>query len=272
MKLDFLFGIWAVLAGPVCAQLPAPLEDLFREAVAAHKAGRLEPAEKALLEVLARGGKLPFVYNNLGMVYQQRREHERAAAQFREAIRLDPNYAAPRILLGASLLALGRVAEARAELESAVKIAPREPLARLYLARAYERGGEPLAALDQWRSLVELAPAEPEYLYQLGRAYTRLSVWCLEQLRRSTDRSPRLYQMLGETFQAQGRLELAARAYREAARLAPQLPEIHFALATVYLAQGRMAEAREALDRELELVPDSPAAQALRARLPAVRR
>ncbi|MCS6952776.1 MAG: tetratricopeptide repeat protein [Bryobacterales bacterium] len=257
------------VAAPACAQLAPPLENLFRQAVAAQKAGRLLEAEKALREVLAQGGRLPFVYNNLGLVYQQQRAHERAMAQFREAIRLDPNYPAPRIALGASLLALGRAEEAVTELESAVRIAPREPLARLHLARAYERRGDPLAALDQWRSLVELAPGEPEHLYQLGRAYMRLSTWCLEQLRRSNHRSPRLYQMLGETFQSQGRLELAVQAYQEAARLDPHLPEIHFALATAYLAQGKTAEARQALDRELALVPESFAAQALRRTLDA---
>lgn len=263
--------VMLVLARLAAAQLAPPLEALFREAVAAQKAGRLAEAEKLLLEVLARGGKLPFVYNNLGLVYQQRRDHERAAAQFREAVRLDPKYVAPRILLGASLLALGRARDAAAELEQALKIAPREPAARFHLARAYERQGDALAALDEWRRLVELAPAEPEYLYRLGRAYMRLSAWCLEELRRAPERSPRLYQMLGESFQTQGRLELAARAYREAARLDPKLPEIHFALATVYVAQGKIAEAREALDRELALVPDSAAARALRGKLEAAR-
>lgn len=269
MKTHGLLAILTALAGSLCAQLAPPLEALFRQAVAAQKAGRLAEAEKALLEVLTRGGKLPFVYNNLGLIYQQRREHERAAAQFREAIRLDPKYVAPRILLGASLLALGRAGDAAAELEQAVKMAPREPAARFHLARAYERQGDPLAALDQWRRLVELAQGEPEYLYQLGRAYMKLSAWCLEELRRAPERSPRLYQMLGESFQTQGRLELAARAYREAARLDPKLPEIHFALATVYVAQGKIAEARQALEQELALVPDSAAARALRRKLEA---
>lgn len=266
------FASAALALGVASAQLGPPEEALFRQGVAAYKAGRLQAAEKAFLEVLARGGKTAFVHNNLGLVYQQRGDHQRAAAQFREAIRLDPAYAAPRIALGASLLALGRAADAAAELEAAVRIAPREPLARLHLARTYQRRGDLLAAIEQWETLVQLAPREPEYLYQLGRAYTQLSAWCLDQLRRSTDHSPRLYQALGEAFQAQGRLELAARAYQEAARRHPRLPEIHFALATVFLAQGKIAEARQALDRELALVPESLAARTLRSKLEAGRK
>jgi tetratricopeptide (TPR) repeat protein len=273
MRRPALWLLAAALAMPATpAQLGPAEEALFRQGVAAYKAGRLQAAEKAFLEVLARGGKTAFVHNNLGLVYQHRGEHSRAAAQFREAIRLDPGYAAPRIALGASLLALGRVADAAAELEAAVRIAPREPLARLHLARTYERRGDLLAAIEQWETLVRLAPGEPEYLYRLGRAYSKLSAWCLDQLRRATDHSPRLYQALGEAFQAQGRLELAARAYQEAARRDPQLPEIHFALATVYLAQGKTAEARQALDRELALVPESLAARTLRNKLEAQRK
>ncbi len=266
-------ALWLVLAALATPAAPAQLgpaeEALFRQGVAHYKAGRLEAAEKAFLEVLARGGKTAFVHNNLGLVYQHRGDHQRAATEFREAVRLDPDYAAPRIALGASLLALGRAGDAAAELEAAVRLAPREPLARLHLARAYERRGDLLAAIEQWETLVRLAPGEPEYLYQLGRAYMRLSAWCLDQLRRAADHSPRLYQALGEAFQAQGRLELAARAYQEAVRRDPELPEIHFALATVYLAQGKTAEARQALDRELALVPESLAARTLRSKLEA---
>ena len=93
--------------------LPPALVELFNKAVEAQKAGRLDTAEKAFLEVLSQGGRKAFVHNNLGIIYQQRGDHERAVAQFREAVRLDANYAPPRVLMGTSLLALGRTAERR---------------------------------------------------------------------------------------------------------------------------------------------------------------
>jgi Flp pilus assembly protein TadD len=109
------------------ATLPPRLQEVFNQGVQALNAGQLDTAEKAFLRVLNEGGKVAFVYNNLGIVYQQRRERERALAQFREAIRLQPDYAAPRVLMGSVLLAMGRFPEAARELETASEVArPRQ--------------------------------------------------------------------------------------------------------------------------------------------------
>ena len=89
--------------------LPPALTELFNKGVQAQKAGQLDAAEKAFLAVLEQGGKQAFVYNNLAIVYRERGDDERALAQFRQAVRLNANYAAPRVLMGSSLLALGRV-------------------------------------------------------------------------------------------------------------------------------------------------------------------
>jgi Flp pilus assembly protein TadD len=106
-------------------EVPAALQPSFDEGVRALKAGKLDEADQAFRAVLAKGGTSAYVHNNLGIVLQERGQHEKAVAEFRKAIRLDPAYAAPRILLGASLLTLGRVSEARTQLERAVKLVPR---------------------------------------------------------------------------------------------------------------------------------------------------
>src|SRR5687767_4170383 len=112
-------------SGSFSQELPPALRAPFEAGVQALKAGRLDEAEAAFQRVLREGGRTAFVHNNLAIVYQRREQHERAVAQLREAVRLDPAYAAPRILLGASLLTLGRAAEATTVLEKAVKLAPR---------------------------------------------------------------------------------------------------------------------------------------------------
>src|SRR5439155_750095 len=166
--------------------------------------------------VLQQGGNRAYVHNNLAIVYQQQGKHAEAVAESREAIRLDPAYAPPRIVLGGSLLALGRVPEATTELERAVKLLPKERLAREQLARAYARGANPGAAIEQYRALRELAPEDPEYAYQLGRAYLRLSEWAMQRLRAIDPGSARIYQALGHNYRVQGRADLAVGAYEQA--------------------------------------------------------
>jgi tetratricopeptide (TPR) repeat protein len=261
------------LAGPVMGQspaaLPESLRDLFSQGVEAQKAGRLDDAEEAFKDVLARGGKVSYVYNNLGAVYQMQREHEKAVVQFREAIRLQPDYAAPRILAGASLLVLGKVKEATAQLERAVKLQPKDSLARQQLVRAYETSGNLRGLVEQYRALVELAPGNPEYVYQLGNAYLGFAAWCHREIGALSPDSARIHQTAAEKFLAEGHRDLAARAYQRAAELDPSLPEIHFSIALIYLEEGKPAEALGELEKELAIVPYSVAALSLREKIKA---
>jgi Flp pilus assembly protein TadD len=251
-------------------ELPAELRLSFDEGVRALKAGKLDEAEVAFRAVLEGGGDLAQVHNNLGIVYQRGGRHQRAIAEFREAVRLDPDHAAPQILLGASLLALGRVEDARPPLEQAVKMAPREPLARLQLVRVLERLGDWSGAVDQYRILRQLEPEEPEYVYGLGRAYLRVSEARLRELRELDPASARSQQAEGHSYRVQGRPELALQAFERAARADPTMPEIHLAMAQIHVEQKRWAEARREIELELALVPDSAGARALEKHLRAL--
>ena len=250
-------------------QLPPALEAVFNEGVRALKENRLSDAEQAFRRVIERGGKLAFVFNNLGIVHQQQGDHQKAVAQFREAIRLQPAYPAPRLLIGSSLLALGRAAEAARELEQVIKLLPQEKQAHLQLARAYERAGNWLGTVDQYRFLKELAPQEPEYVYQLGKAYLKLSEWSYQQMMRAHPRSARLYQALGHQYLLQGRIELAIQSLGRAANADPMLPEIHLTLAQVHLERKHISEARREIELELKLIPESQAALLLKQKIEA---
>jgi len=255
------------------AARPAPvvpageLGDVFAAGIASLKAGKLDEAEAAFRRVIDGGAGVAYVHNNLGIVYQQRGQHAKAAAEFREAIRLDGAYPAPRILLGASLLALGKTTEARAELRKAVKIAPREPLARLELARACQKAGDWPGAVEEYRALAEIDPANPEYRYGLGTSYLRLSEQSLRELREVAPRSARVHQAEAHGLRVQGRPDRALAAFARALEADPSLPEIHLAMAQIHLEQGRTADARHEAERELEVVPESAGARALLARL-----
>lgn len=260
--------VLALGRGALAQELPAALRASFDEGVSALKAGRLDEAESAFRAVLVKGGTVAYVHNNLRLVYLERGQHPKAVTEFREAIRLDPRYSAPQILLGASLLALGRLSEARAHLERAVELAPREPLARLQLAKVCERGDDWVGSVEQYRALREIKPEEPEYVYGLGNAYLRLSEWCLKELKSIDAGQARSQQAMGHSHRVQGRADLALAAFERAARADPTLPEVH--LAQIYLEQKRWAEARQQIERELLLVPESAGARALRERLRAL--
>jgi protein O-GlcNAc transferase len=255
------------------AARPAPeppsgeLADVFSSGTAALKAGRLEEAEEAFRRVIAAGAGVAPVHNNLGFALRERGEHEKAVMEFREAIRLDGSYIAPRVLLGASLLALGRTADAQAALRKAVALAPDLPLARLQLAQAEQAAGDWAAAVEQYRALAKVDPANADFRYGLGTSYLRLSEECLRELQRTAPESARVQQAQGHGLRLQGRPDEALRAFAKAAEADPSLPEIHLAMAQIHMEQNRFADARREAQAEMRVVPESAGARALLQRL-----
>jgi len=256
-------------ARPASAQqnLPPAVEDQMAAGVEALKSGDLETAEKIFSDAAHRGVKHPLVYHNLGVIAQQRGNHKQAVARFREAIALQPGYGPSRLLLGVSLLALGRSGEALLELKQAARLMPEQPQAHLQLARAYEASEDGLAAVAELQKLVELVPREPEYSYQLARAWTKLSGWSYQQIAQVNPKSARLQQGLGQEYAIQEKYDLALDAYRRAATLDPKLPEVHLAMAAILLEMKKFDEALSEIALEQKLVPESKAATEIRTKI-----
>jgi tetratricopeptide (TPR) repeat protein len=240
-------------------------------AVEALKSGDLDAADKVFSDVLRQGVKHPLVFHNLGVIAQQRGNHEQAVARFRQALALQPEYGPSHLLLGSSLLALRRNDEALRELKRAVSLMPEQPQARLQLAKAYESSENWIGVVQQFQKLVEPAPQEPEYCYQLGRAWTKLSGWSYQQISKLNPNSARLQQGLGQEYAIQEKYDLALAAYQRAARSDPKLPEIHLAMAAILLEQKRIDEALAEINLELKLVPDSKTAAELKAKIEAAK-
>jgi len=239
--------------------------------VEALKSGELDAADKAFSDLLRQGVKHPLVFHNLGVIAQQRGNHDQAVTRFRQALALQPDYGPSHLLLGSSLLALRRNSEALRELKRAVTLMPKELQAHLQLAKAFESSENWIGAVQQFQKLVELAPQEPEYSYQLGRAWTKLSGWSYRQISTLNPHSARLQQGLGQEYVIQEKYDLALEAYRRAARTDPKLPEIHLAMAVILLEQKKLDEALAEIDLELKLVPESKAAAELKAKIEAAK-
>ncbi len=235
------------------------------------KAGDIATAEKIFSQLLQQGIRNAAVFHNLGIIAQRHGDHQQAVARFQEALLLQPDHAPSRLLLGSSLLALGKKAEAVRELERSVKLLPFESQAHLQLARGYEATGNWLGAVEQYQILTQMAPQEAEYAYQLGKALAKLSVWSSQEIVRLDQHSARLYQTLGQEFLFQEKYNQALTAYKQAASADPQLPEIHLALALIALELKRYDEALTEIGLELKLVPQSKAALETKMKIEAAR-
>jgi tetratricopeptide (TPR) repeat protein len=246
-------------------------EEQLAKGVAALKAGDLDSAEKVFTLALQQGVRSPLVYHNLGVIAQERGQHKQAVARFRETLRLQPEFGPAHLLLGVSLLALGKSAEAARELKIAEKLMPAESQVHLQLARAYDELGDHFASIDQYQQLTRVAPQDPEYVYLLARSWADLSRSSLKEIAKLDSNSVRLHQALSLELWNQGKYDQALSSFQKAADVDPKLPEIHLSRSLIYLEQKKYDEALAEIERELSLVPDSQAALAAREKIAAAK-
>ncbi len=184
------------------------------------KQGRREEALAALKKSIGLNGEVPEAHYALATLWAQPGgDAARAEASYREAIRLQPDYAQARMNLAILLSRSNRGEEAEYEFQCAVRVRPGYALGHfnygLMLAaqnRRAEARSELSAALR----------ADPKYA--------------------------EAHEELAKLAEAEGRIDEAIDQYSEAVRIRPELSRSQLGLGALLLRQGKAAEARPHLE------------------------
>ena len=213
---------------------------LATEALAHHRSGALDEADRLYRQALALHPDEPDALHGLGALALGRGQSGRAIALIGRAIRVRPEAALYYVNLGRALHEQGHLEEARAALQVAVLRGPDDARAHFGLATTLEslqRHADAKAAAAQ---AVRLDPAAGTPSVLVPGANALLA---------------RLHLVDDET-------EPAIRHLRAAAAEAPDDATAWHALGAALGHLGHLAEAEAAFRRTAELVPDDPAALA----------
>jgi len=216
-----IYGLQRIMAGDLATFLSIPLSEDDRWQLAHDPQG----ADQALDYYVTGRGFLDRVDDLRGP--------DAAGENFRQALRLDPNFALAHVGLSEALWEvylrdLDRVAleEAEDHAEKAREIAPEMPEARLALARIYRTTGRHDAAVKEVEAALADHPRADEVQRELGRSYER--VGDLEAAERSLRAATSLrpddwinWNVLGNFLARNGKYEEAGDAYRQSAEVAP---------------------------------------------------
>lgn len=144
MRAELLIGLSsiAVLVAPVAVVQAQSVEELFRQSIAAQRAGDYGQVERIWRQILRLDPDDFGAYNNLGNALTDQGRWAEAEAIYREAIRLAPNEAIPYNNLGVVLMEQGRLVEAEAAYREAIRIAPHIDLAYNNLGNALSAQGK----------------------------------------------------------------------------------------------------------------------------------
>ncbi|MGD0133084.1 MAG: tetratricopeptide repeat protein [Bryobacteraceae bacterium] len=203
------------------------IQGMLENALGNHRAGRLAEAEAIYREILTSDANHADALHLLGMIEQQRGQHETAVSMILKAIAINPNVAAFHSNLGTVFQAQGRLEEAGACFERALTLKPD-------WAEVHSNFGNILHAQGK-----------------LGEAAV-----CQERALALKPDFAEAFSNLGIVRQAQGKLAEAVACYERALALKPEYADAHNNLGTAFLDQDRIDEAVMHYERALALKPD----------------
>ena len=244
-----------------CSTLPNALAH-YNLGLARFRDGRLDEAIADYREALKIKPDYVEAQVNLGVALCERGQAAEAIVHYRRALEIKPDYVAAYNNLGVALLGQGHVAEAIVQHEKALEIEPDDAPSHYNLGVALQHQGRAAQAIAQFEKALELKPNYAEAHNNIG--------WLLDAAGRG-DEAIAEYQKaleinpnnaeartnLGTSRARAGRIDEAIALYQRALESNPALVNAHQDLAIAFFQCGRMAEAIGEWREVIGLQPDN---------------
>lgn len=224
-----------VLAAAGLTRLPRFVPPILLAALAVltwKQVGIYRDLETLWSDTIAKDPESWMAHNNLGLVLQQKGQHDEAIAHLQKSLELNPNKFEIQNNLGYSLSMSSRLRDAFPYLEKAVEMNPNYAAVHYNLGNALLRSGRVAEAIAQLQRAVEL---DPTYVPALSN--------------------------LGSAFLQTGQLDESLAHLQKALEIDPDYKPAHFNLANTLLQMRRIEEAVSHLQRVLEIDPADAEAQ-----------
>src|SRR5262245_56387051 len=281
---------------PVFKKVPSDIEGLLvrgRVHLAKHET---QEAVADFQQVLKLEPKLPLAHQQLALAHLQANNLQQAKAELSEAIKISPQFVDARLQLAQLNLQSGSPQLAIEDLESLTRTMPqvREPYR--ILGMAYLSQKAPAKATETFRKFSALAPRDPAGLYLIGvglqaegkvaearKQYEATltmvpgaleptaqlvnlkladkdpagAVELVKQQIAATKTPASLYELLGNVYLVQNKLDDAEKTFSKAIELEPRLVASYTALATIYARQKKLDEGIAKLEQAHKVAPTS---------------
>ena len=236
---------------------PLSVDQLYNKARAARAGGDLSAAISDYEALLHLDPQLAEAYNNVGSLYLDTGQYEKAVAALKKCLTLRPNLASASAMLGMTYMAIGKPEEASRQLARAAKENPDDMHVEDLLEQSLIAIKAYNAAAQRLEQRVTRNPSDQDVLYRLGRLYLTMSQTDLVRARSADPNSALAHVLQGEIEEGAGDLVRARREYEIAVQLDPGKPGTHEHLGNVLWLQGTWPEARTQFEEELKNDPTS---------------
>lgn len=156
----FLVVIASVLAfiPQVVFAVSRKADKLNRQGAALLAKGELDAAAAKFRKAIELEPNYAPPHTNLCIVLLQKQEASEALAECQQAVRADPDDSGAHFTLGQALLATENLDPALTEFREAARLQPRDPDAHLYLGKILEEKGDLNGAIAEYRTSYQLNP------------------------------------------------------------------------------------------------------------------
>jgi len=227
-------------------------------ALAQHRRGEFDDAEKLYREALAQGATDADTLGSYGVLACQTGRTDLAIELLERAVAAHPEMAWLRSNLGETYRRQGRLPEAIECLQRSVELSPQHVEGHVNLGNALRECGDLTGAVAHYRRALELSPSLREAHNNLGLSLHELgrldeAVVALERAIEADPHYTNAYYNHGNLLCELGRTEAAIASFRRAAQLEPDLAEAHARLGACLRQCGRYGEAITSLRRAIRL-------------------
>jgi tetratricopeptide (TPR) repeat protein len=244
-----LFAPRELPAGTKPAALPAAQEDALQRGLNALKESHFEEALEALTTAENEEPQDPHIRNFRGIALSQLGKISEAEVEYREAVRLNPQFEDAWRNLGSVLWTQHRLEDSRHALEQALSLTPEDSFARYYLGRVELDAQHYQEAFRELKLSTLPAPEDPDFLLQAAQGHIALGEKdaARANLRVAATKSlrPRQVAEAASFFVAIGEYDSAVALLRTAANSGSpeQSAWARFDLALAYLFAGNYQQA-----------------------------
>ena len=203
------------------------VQEIFTLAIERHKANNLEIAIDLYNKILEIDQNHVGAYHNLGVIFNNRGDSQKAKDYYEKVIKIDPNHVSAYNNLGSTFQALGDIQKAKDCYEKAIEINPDYAEAYNNLGAAYRNSKLFQKSINCYEKAIEIIP-------NYAAAYNNL----------------------GNTLQALGDIQKAKDCYEKAIEINPDYAEAYNNLGSTFSDLSDNQRAKDYYEKAIEIDPN----------------
>ncbi len=234
---------------------------LHLSGIIAHQIGKNEIAISLITRAIHANSNNHIFYTNLGTILQAENNYSKAAACFKKALQIKPDYTEAYYYMGNMLSEQTKFTEAISWYKKTLQLKPDLAEAYYNMGNTHKYQGKPDKAIACYHTAIKINPDYAEAFNNMGNALKTLNEYdsairCYKLALQKKPDNAEAYFNLGNILHERGKIEQAVPCYQKAIEIRPDFAEAYNNIGNIFKNQGLLSEAILYFQKSVQLNPD----------------